>query len=74
MNRKWHGTKYIIVLIPIQREKIYNREEDEIGFRYEKWGGYIGEAETESEYFFSDPNEKLKQIYIYTIYEVMETS
>lgn len=57
---------YVIILRPFFREY----EPAEQGFRYHKWGEYIGTQELRNEYLYDD--EHVEYVCAFTIYEIEE--
>jgi hypothetical protein len=53
---------FIVVMTPIYKE------EQDNGWRQEKWGKYIGSHESHTDYFNNEPN--IDVVYVYHIYEV----
>lgn len=55
--------KFVITLTKIERDK----EPSFGGWRYHKWGDYIGNQEPENEYIYDDKH--IDVVYCYSIYE-----
>jgi hypothetical protein len=55
---------YVISITPIEKK---NQSSDG-GWRWHKWGPYIGNGEITAEYLYDEP--KIEKIYVYHIYEV----
>lgn len=65
-----HGN-YVILMYPMHRDRVYTFEEAMGSFRWHKNGGYLGQANSRSEYFLSEPDERLKLVYSYSVYKVV---
>jgi len=56
--------KFVVSFVPIRKRN----QPSEGGWRWHKWGEYIGEQEPTQEYLFDEP--KIEQVFTYHIYEV----
>lgn len=56
--------KFCIVMTPIRKEE----QPEEDGWRWGKWGNYIGDRVSEAEYLYDEPNVDL--VYVYQIYKI----
>jgi hypothetical protein len=59
-----HNKQFIVCVTPITK----NEQPPEGGWRWHKWGKYIGKYETTCEYLYDEEN--IDMIYVYNIYEV----
>lgn len=56
--------KFCILMTPI-----YKKEQPaEGGWRWCKWGDYIGDQESEAEYLYDEPN--IEMVYVWSIYKI----
>jgi hypothetical protein len=62
---------YVILMHPMRRNRVYTWEEAMGTYRWHKNGGYSGKANVCSEYFLSEPDEKLKLVYSFTVCKVV---
>lgn len=62
---------YVIFMHPMWRDRVYTWEEAMGTYRWHKNGGYSGKANVCSEYFLSEPDEKLKLVYNFTVCKVV---
>lgn len=62
---------HVIIMKPMRRDRVYSYEEAMGSFRWHKNGGYLGKADSRSEYFLSEPDERLKLVYLYTVLKVI---
>ncbi len=58
--------KFVIALTPI----IKQNQSSKGGWRWHKWGPYIGVQESKAEYMYDEPN--INKVYCYHIYEIVE--
>ena len=58
--------KFCIVITPIEK----SRQPAMGGWRWHKWGAYIGDQDSTSEYLYDEPN--IEKVYVYHIYRVYE--
>jgi len=56
---------FVVFMTPI----IKAEEPEKEGWRWHKWGSYIGEYEPRCEYIHDEP--EIEKVYVYHIYEVM---
>ncbi len=56
---------FVVLMTPI----IKAEEPDKEGWRWHKWGVYIGDYEPQCEYIHDEP--EIEKVYVYHIYEVM---
>lgn len=62
---------HVILMHPIRRKRVYTNEESWGTYRWHKNGGYAGKANVCCEYFREEPDERLKQVYLYEVYRVV---
>jgi hypothetical protein len=55
---------FVISITKISKDK----EPEEGGWRWHKWGPYIGEQESTTEYLYDEP--EIDEVYVYHIYEL----
>jgi hypothetical protein len=60
--------KYCICITPIEKKK----QSSWGGWRWHKWGAYIGNMEPTCEYLFDEPI--IEKVYVYTVYKLVEKS
>ncbi|AFU86705.1 hypothetical protein D869_gp209 [Caulobacter phage CcrRogue] len=60
-------TNYFISMVEVRRE----HQPDRGGWRYHKWGPYIGEQKPEHEYLYHDTH--IESVWTFHIYEVVKT-
>lgn len=58
--------KFCILITPIYKKQ----QPSEGGWRWCKWGEYIGDQKSEAEYLYDEPN--IEMVYVYNIYKVVE--
>ena len=56
--------KYVVIMTTVEREK----QPCEGGWRWHKWGAYIGNQNPQHEYIYDD--EHIDKVYCYSIYEI----
>lgn len=56
--------KFVIILCEIRKDQ----EPQEGGWRWHKWGEYIGTQESQSEYIHDEP--EIERVFVYHIYEI----
>jgi len=75
--------KQVIENEPLLSDEIYDREfvvfitpvkksdqPESGGWRWHKWGPYIGDYEPQAEYLYDEP--EIEQVYVYHIYEILD--
>lgn len=56
---------FVVIMTPIYK----NEQESEGGWRWHKWGEYIGDKTPTHEYLYDEPD--IEMIYVYHIFEVI---
>lgn len=59
-----HDKKYVVIMTTVEREK----QPSEGGWRWHKWGSYIGNQNPQHEYICDDKH--IDKVYCYHIYEI----
>lgn len=60
------GRKFVVALTPVERSK----QPEDGGWRWHKWGEYIGDQKPTCEYLHDEP--LIEKVYCYHIYEIKE--
>ena len=61
---KASDARYCIAITPIEKKK----QSDWGGWRWHKWGTYIGKGEPTCEYLYDEPI--IEKVYVYTVYRL----
>ena len=63
---KWKGFEFVIIISEIRKKDEPPRD----GWRWEKWGSYIGDQNTMTDYLYDEP--EIENVYVYSTYRVQE--
>ena len=58
--------KYVITVTPINKDN----QPEEGGWRWHKWGSYIGTQKPTTEYLYDEP--EIEEVYVYHVYQILK--
>lgn len=63
-----HPSKLFVSFVHLKKEE----QDPERGWRWHKWGPYIGDQKPQCEYLYNEP--EIKEVYTYHVYELEDQS